>query len=293
MTILRLVVAAALVVCLSQAAARAQVSEVPTRDPLNLIVASYNIKWLGQTPHNLNKLAEVIQHFDICGVIEIKNERPLAELANELEKLTGEDWGHAFGMRTHRPAGRYHEAYGVLWRRDRAPLGDGIVSGVWDLKEEFRNDPYIVSFASGSIDFSIVLIHTRWSNDPEGTRAGEVKAIAEHINHMQGFLAEQDILVAGDFNYSADSRKMKPLTEIAELVQISDGDLSTFKTEGDGFSESYDHMFATESFADLIVGPARTLDVSTLIYGDQDPANMKKARSELSDHLPVFVVLNR
>lgn len=287
------VVAAVLVLSLWQASVRAQVSEVPDRNPSNLIVASYNIKWLGQTPHDIEKLAEVIQHFDICGVIEIRNERALAELGDQLETLTGEDWGHAFGMRTHRPSGSYHEAYGVLWRRDRAQLGDGIISGVWDRDEDFRNDPYIVSFASGRIDFAMALIHTRWSNDPEGTRAGEVKAMAQQINHIRGFLAEPDILVAGDFNYSAKSPNMKPLTEISDLVELSARDKTTFKTAGDGFASSYDHMYATESFAKLVNGSARALDVSTLVYGNQDPENMKRARIELSDHLPVFVILNR
>ena len=276
-----------------QGSAMAQVSEVPERTPSNLIVAVYNIQWLGEKPHNLEGLAKVIQHFDITGVVEIKNERALAELEDELEALTGEDWGHAFGMRTHRPAGRYHEAYGVLWRRDRAQLGGGIISGVWDLKEEFRNDPYIVSFESGAIDFTMVLLHTRWSNDAEGTRAGEVKAIAEHVNHIRSFLDEDDILVAGDFNYKADHVKMKPLIEDADLVQLNENDKTTFKTDGSGFASSYDHMFATESFAEMIRAPARALNVSTLVYGNQQPASMRRARSELSDHLPVMVVLSR
>ena len=283
--ILARLIAAMLVFSVLHEPAQSQVREVPSRSASNLIVAAYNIQWLGEKSHNLADLAKVIQHFDICGVVEIKNERALAQLADELEALTGTDWGHAFGMRTHRPAGRYHEAYGVLWRRDRAHLGDGIVSGVWDRYEDFRNDPYIVSFVSGTIDFSMVLLHTRWSNDEEGTRAGEVKAIAEHVNHMRGFLAEDDILVAGDFNYAASAGPMKPLTDAAGLIQLNVNDDTTFKTDGTGFSSSYDHMFGTESFAVLVEEPARALDVSTLIYGDRNPENMKRARRELSQYL--------
>ena len=56
-----------------------------------------------------------------------------------------------------------------LWRKDRVELGDGVIGGVWDLEEAFRTDPYIVSFKRGNFDFALVFLHTRWSNDPEGT----------------------------------------------------------------------------------------------------------------------------
>jgi hypothetical protein len=126
------------------APASAQTHQLPARTQDNLIVASYNIKWLGQEPHDVAKLAQVVEHFDVCGVVEIKNERELATLAAALETRTGQVWGYVFGIRTHRPSGNYHEAYGALWRKDRVELGNGPVSNVWDLEEAFRNDPFVV-----------------------------------------------------------------------------------------------------------------------------------------------------
>lgn len=265
----------------------------PLRTDANLIVAVYNIQWLGQKPHDFDKLAEVIQHFDVCGVVEIKDESALKELTTALETLTGTDWGFSFGLRTHRPRGRYHEAYGALWRKDRVALGDGLTSGVWDRWEEFRNDPYFISFVAGGFDFTMLLVHTRWTDDPEGSREGEVKAIAEHVEHLRSFLDEDDILVGGDFNYSAGSKKMKPLAEQAELIRIDKNDKTTFKADFSDYASPYDHMYVTESFDQYVIGEAEALDVTKLVFGDNSVEHMRRAKSELSDHLPVFVVLNR
>lgn len=57
--------------------------------------------------------------------------------------------------------------------------------------------------------------------------------------------------------------------------------------------KDYDHIYVGRTGRtrdQLVTGSCNTLDVCHLIYGDNTPANMKKARSELSDHLPVFAV---
>lgn len=96
--------------------------------------------------HKLDKLAEVIENFDVCGILEVKKESEVAELAEALHTRTNHDWGYVYGIRTHRPHGTYHEAYAAVWRRDRVQLGNGVISNIWDLEDAFRNDPFIVSF---------------------------------------------------------------------------------------------------------------------------------------------------
>ena len=104
------------------AAALAQTADIPARTDNNLIVAVYNIQWLGQKEHDLGKLADVIEHFDVTGIVEVKKEDAVANLVAELETKTGKDWGYTFGVRTHRPYGAYHETYAVVWRTDRVTL---------------------------------------------------------------------------------------------------------------------------------------------------------------------------
>ena len=278
------------VILASASRAFAQTAEIPTRQDNNLIVAAYNIQWVGQKWHDYEKLAEVIQHFDVCGLIEVKSEKSLQDLAKVLKEKTGKEWGFVYGVRTHLPPSTYHEAFGVLWRRDRVQLS-GLVGGVWDYEEAFRNDPYIVSFRRGNFDFAMLLVHTRWDSGSTVNRAKEVKMIAEQVNWMQSFLDERDFLVAGDFNYKGTHDHMKPLSEKAGLVQLDDDPKSTYRTDGTGFSSSYDHIYVLEvETSEYVSGSSNTLHTAKVAYGNDDPDTMKKARSKLSDHLPVFAV---
>lgn len=266
----------------------------PARQPDNLIVASYNIKWLGKSPHDYDKLAQVLQHFDICGVIELQGESALAELTRRLGTLTGTKWGYAYGFRTHRQKGTYHEAYGVIWNKSRVELGDGLISNLPDYGETFRHDPFFVNFSAGNTKFILALIHTRWTDDDEGTRKAEVAGIAEQIQEARSFLDEDKILLAGDFNYSATHADMKPLTAGGELLHLDTNDNSTLGSSVD-YSSPYDHFYATESAAAMIdtTIKSQALDVTKLVYGERTAATMKKSKTDLSDHIPVFVVLKR
>lgn len=270
-----------------------QSKTVPARKDNNLIVAAYNIQFFGELDHDLDKLAEVIQHFDVCGIIEVKVESEVARLAKKLKEKTGKAWGHIFGVRTHRPGGQYHEAYAFVWRRDRVELGDGVMGNIWDREENFRNDPFVASFRRGNFDFVMALIHTRWTDDDEGTREGEVSAAVDQIHWMKSFIDERDLIFAGDFNYSGTSAPLKQMAQEGNLTQLDQNSKSTFKTDGSGFASSYDHIFVgkTGKTADQLEnGACDSLDVCNLVYGNNSPTNMRKARRELSDHLPVFAV---
>ncbi len=137
----------------------------------------------------------------------------------------------------------------------------------------------------------MILLHTRWDGGSTVNRAEEVKMLAEHVSWMQGFLDERDFLVAGDFNYDGDHDDMKPLSDDAGLVQLDDDPKSTFRTDGTGFSSSYDHIYVLENeTSEYVDGSCNTLHTAQVAYGNDNPDTMKKARSQLSDHLPVFAV---
>jgi hypothetical protein len=273
---------------------------VPLRDPNNIVVASYNIKWFGQTPHDFNKLAAVIENFDVCGILEVKNESEVAKLVNALEQKTNYDWGYVFGIRTHRPdsrkaevRNRYYEAYAVVWRKDRVQLGDGVISNIWDIEEVYRNDPFIVSFKRQNFDFILFLAHTRWDDDIDGQRQREVIMLAEHIIWLRSFLQEKDIILAGDFNYDGKEKVMKDMAKAAGMKQIDRNANSTFKNDCTGYLSSYDHIYINEpNTIEFIQGQCAVLDATKLVYGDNSRANMEKSKSELSDHLPVWAVFD-
>ncbi len=281
-----LIVAAMLIHPLTTLAAS---DDLPDRNPDNLIIAAYNIQFLGERQHDLQKLAEVIQHFDVCGILEVKSEFAVRTLTEVLEEVTEQDWGYVYGIRTHRPSGTYHEAFAAVWRRDRVQLGDGLISNVWDLEEAYRNDPFMVSFKSGEFDFCLFLIHTRWSNDAEGTRESEVQMVAGHLNWMADFLPESDFIVAGDFNYSGDKEVMQEMAAACGLSQIDPNEKSTFKRDYSDYANPYDHIYINLSeTVEYVDGSCRLMDATKVIYGATGFDEMRASKRELSDHLPVW-----
>jgi hypothetical protein len=267
------------------------VSFAPERTDDNLIVASYNIKWLGQTKHDFKKLAKVIENFDVCGIVEVRKEIAVIELVREIEKLTNLDWGYTFGYRTTNPSGNYYEAYAVVYRRDRVQLGDGLISNVWDKNEAYRNDPYVVSFKSGNFDFALFLLHTRWSDDDDGNRKNEVAELKSQLDFFYSVSKEKDVLLMGDFNYSGNDTPMKEMAAASKLKQCDQNPLTTFKNDYSAYASAYDHLYiSTSNTKEYMEGSANAFDVTNYIYGNNSAASMKKSKSELSDHLPIFGV---
>ena len=261
------------------------VSFAPERTDDNLIVASYNIKWLGQTKHDFKKLAKVIENFDVCGIVEVRKEIAVIELVREIEKLTNLDWGYTFGYRTTNPSGSYYEAYAVVYRRDRVQLGDGLISNVWDKNEAYRNDPYVVSFKSGNFDFALFLLHTRWSDDDDGNRKNEVAELKSQLDFFYSVSKEKDVLLMGDFNYSGNDTPMKEMAAASKLKQCDQNPLTTFKNDYSAYASAYDHLYiSTSNTKEYMEGSANAFDVTNYIYGNNSAASMKKSKSELSDH---------
>ena len=97
---LRGLLAALLAFLLFTSPAFPQSVHVEPRQPSNLLVCSWNIKWFRDTGRDLSKLAKVIAHFDLCGIIELQSDRVLQDLATALEAETGERWMYIQSDRT-------------------------------------------------------------------------------------------------------------------------------------------------------------------------------------------------
>jgi len=78
-----------------------------------------------------------------------------------------------------------------------------------------------------------------------------------------------------------------------ELITGRKGTLLNGRTtDGSGYASSYDHMFSGPGTVEYVENSCTTLDVTKLVFGDNEAVNMRKARRELSDHLPVFAVFD-
>ena len=265
---------------------------VPERTEDNIVVASYNINFPGQSTHDLGKLAKVIKNFDVCGILDFKDETEVAKLAAALNSETGKEWGYVFGIRTHRPYGNNHEAYAAVWRKDRAQLENGVISNPWDKEEEYLNDPFVVSFKRKMFDFILILVHIRSSDDSDGTRANEIRKLTEQINSLRSNLKERDFILAGSFYYSGTDQNMVEMADAADLIQIDPNAKSTIKNiskRSKEYSSSYDHIYISKNdTTEFISGQSKVLDATKLIYSNKTERNLKRSKKELSDHMPVW-----
>ena len=94
--------------------------------------------------------------------------------------------------------------------------------------------------------------------------------------------------MAGDFNYAGIDPAMQSFRDDAGLEQLDSDPETTFRTDGTGYASPYDHMYVLADQTGEYTGQCRAVDVTKLVYGNNSVANMKKARSDLSDHLPVW-----
>ncbi|MBI4427515.1 MAG: endonuclease/exonuclease/phosphatase family protein [Ignavibacteriales bacterium] len=255
--------------------------QVPPRSAANLLLCSWNIKWFKDTGRDLEKLARVIANFDICGIIELQSDIVLEALAAELEKQTGEKWTYIQSDHTGHSA--YIEQFAFIWRDSKVRIASGHVGNISDFQDTFRHEPYIASFRAGNFDFRFLLLHTRWTTEPQ--RAKEVEEIAKRFQFFQGLTKEKDLILAGDFNYSHGSGKMQPikgLPNIRNLIPL--GTKTTFKSTSEGFASWYDHIFIDSEATKEATGKGNAYDLSEgLGY-----TSSLDARKEISDHLPVW-----
>jgi integrase len=166
-------------------------------------------------------------------------------------------------------------------------IASGHIGNVSDLPNTFRHEPYIATFRSGSFDFRFLLIHTRWTTASE--RAKEVEQIANDYRFFQTLGRERDLILAGDFNYADDVDVMRQITELDDLINlIPNNTETTLKGSGEGFSSSYDHIFVHKEATKERTGKAGAYD---FVLG-QGFTSTQAAKKELSDHLPVWEVLD-
>ena len=93
------------------------------------------------------------------------------------------------------------------------------------------------------------------------------------------------MILAGDFNYPTGSPRMEPITSLPDVVDLlPPGTRTTLRETGLGFVSSYDHIFVDRLHTQEATGQAGAYDfVAGLGYSDNETA-----RSDLSDHLPVW-----
>lgn len=260
------------------------------RKPGTVRIASWNMLNLSK-PRNLERRAEVIAHFDLVALQEVKRPATLNKLRKLLQKRTGVTWHREVSERVGK--GQKAERMAFLYRIDRVKAVRGRHSkGV--LRPEkagaFTRPPYYATFRAGKFDFVLISYHARWGRGSEITR--EVSQLGELYRKLQGKVgSERDIILAGDFNRDGPTHPAFYSLEQAGmrfLVEDEEGSFTTYSDMPEKIGASfYDNLWAPSEHTSEFTGVSGILYLHDRFFQEEDYPHLL-IRSAISDHCPVW-----
>ena len=244
-------------------------------------IASFNILRLGSAKKNMIQTAKILQGFDIVGLVEVINRDGVEELVDELNKQSDEKWDYhisPFGV----GSSKYKEYFAYVYKKDKVKFikSEGFYKNG---KSSLLREPYGATFQIGNFDFTFVLVHTIYGNNEAQRKAENFKMVDVYDYFQDKDKKENDIFIAGDFNLYALDESFRPLYKHADKITyaIDPAIKTTIGTKGR--ANSYDNFFFSQKYTQEFTGSSGALDFS----GD----NPKLMREIISDHIPVFIVV--
>jgi len=286
-------------------------SKLGQRDHKNLVIGSWNIRAFDEgTPRrdeSYHYIAEIIDHFDICAVQEVKRDLgPLKRLVG----LLGPNWNYFVTDVTEGgPGNRERQAF--LYNKSRVKFRnmvgeitlsqDALIDG-----EQIARTPFFASFQAGWFRFTLVNVHIIFGKD-KSRRTKEISALAERINKRAKDENEVYVLI-GDMNIeSVGDDIFKGLSDHGLMVPY-------FGPTNLGGTKYYDQIAFTGNEEKTQYVEAGSVDWRTDVFRNADSdlyfpivktareeagkemySNWERAYQsffasfEMSDHLPIWV----
>ena len=245
-------------------------------------IASFNILRLGAAKKDMTQTAKILQGFDIVGLVEVINRDGVEELVDELNKQSDEKWDYhisPFGV----GSSKYKEYFAYVYKKDKVKFirSEGFYKNG---KSSLLREPYGATFQIENFDFTFVLVHTIYGNNESQRKAENFKMVDVYDYFQDKDKKENDIFIAGDFNLYALDESFRPLYKHADKITyaIDPAIKTTIGTKGR--ANSYDNFFFSQKYSQEFTGSSGALDFS----GD----NPKLMREIISDHIPVFIVVD-
>lgn len=246
-------------------------------------IASFNTLRLGQNKKNLPEMARALKEFSIVGLIEVMNKKGVEELIDELEEITDEEWDYFISPYS-TGTEKYQEFYAFIWKTDEVKFLDNL--GFYDDPQNiFVRSPFGASFKINNFDFYFILAHSIYGRK-KSLREREAFYFNNVYNYFQNLSeSENDVIMGGDFNLSANNKSFEPLTKknADSVIFAVDPTIST--TIGTkGFANPYDNIFLSKKYTDEFTGVSGVYDFTEGKY--------EYSREWISDHLPVFITID-
>lgn len=244
-------------------------------------IASFNILRLGAAKKDMVQTAKILKGFDIVGLVEVINRDGVEELVDELNKQSDEKWDYhisPFGV----GSSKYKEYFAYVYKKDKVKFikSEGFYKNG---KSSLLREPYGATFQIGNFDFTFVLVHTIYGNNESQRKAENYKMVDVYNYFQDRDEKENDILIAGDFNLYALDESFRPLYKHADKITYAIDPAIKTTIGVKGRANSYDNFFFSQKYSQEFTGSSGALDFS----GD----NPKLMREIVSDHIPVFIVV--
>lgn len=244
-------------------------------------IASFNILRLGAAKKDMVQTAKILKGFDIVGLVEVINRDGVEELVDALNKQSDEKWDYhisPFGV----GSSKYKEYFAYIYKKDKVKFikSEGFYKNG---KSSLLREPYGATFQIGNFDFTFVLVHTIYGNNESQRKAENYKMVDVYNYFQNRDEKENDILIAGDFNLYALDESFRPLYKHADKITYAIDPAIKTTIGAKGRANSYDNFFFSQKYSQEFTGSSGALDFS----GD----NPKLMREIISDHIPVFIVV--
>ena len=287
-------------------------SKLGQRSHDNLVIGSWNIRAFDEgaprRDESFHYIAEIIDHFDICAVQEVKKD--LAPL-ERLTRLLGPNWDYFVTDVTEGRKGN-GERQAFLFNKNKVRfrnlvgeivLGpDALIDG-----KQIARTPFFASFQAGWFRFTLCSVHIIFGDD-KTRRTKEISALAERIverakdeDEVYVLIGDMNIEKRGDdiFKGLSDHGLEVPVFGPTNLGGTKHYDQIAFTSEGrkthfvdngtiDWRSDVYGPR--DKDHYEEIVQAARAADPEKEPYSNWESSYQNHFASfEMSDHLPIWI----
>lgn len=193
------------------------------RQPNSLIIGSWNIRHFDggrkRMDESFHYIAEIIDHFDICAIQEVKD----IEAMEKLMRLLGRNWHYFINDSSGTGRGN-HERMAFVYNRNRVffrnLIGELVLpKGALPGDEQVGRTPFFAAFQAGWFRFTLCSAHIVFKEeDGRPLREDEIRVVAKELGKRADDTGEVHIFL-GDMNIdNREDAGMLALTENKFLV---------------------------------------------------------------------------
>lgn len=277
------------------------------REPGSLIIGSWNVRHFDggrlRLPESYHYIAEIIDHFDICALQEVKD----VAAVERLMKLLGDNWDYFINDSSGGGRGN-HERMAFLYNTNvvsfRNLIGELVVpAGALPGGEQIARTPFFASFQAGWFRFTMCSAHIVFKEeDGRPLREDEIRTIAKILKD-RAVDADEVHVFLGDFNTNSVDTGPIPEMEAMGYIVPRFGETNITRTK------HYDHITfvgpkdeknllssGTVCFTNSVFMEDEMEDYRLIAermrgepYTNWEASYRSWKTHEMSDHLPIWI----